>query len=304
VRFDERAPICATVTFCDQPGITLSLEGPKAPGPVQLVTAPSAEAISLDDPYALPKSVLIACGLGDELPSAYGIHLHAWSNLPRGSGLGGSSILAAAMVEAVTAFCQSENHPQQTMHRVLTVEQLLSTGGGWQDQLGGLLPGAKLLSSVPVSPLRVDIQPLPLDPDTCKALEKRLLIIDTGITRLAKNVLQRVVGGYLSRRYHATRTFRRLAAVAEQARDALGSGDLDSLSDLIAETWKLNQTLDPHCSNPAVDEKFRDLPGAWKLTGAGGGGFAIWLIPANLEPDTAKALAAERQLKVVDWHIA
>jgi fucokinase len=207
------------------------------------------------------------------------------------------------MIEAITAFCESTNDLQQTMHRVLTVEQLLSTGGGWQDQLGGLLPGAKLLSSVPVSPLRVDIQPLPLEENAAAALRDRLLVIDTGITRLAKNVLQRVVGSYLSRRHHATRTFRRLAAVAEQARDALGSGDLDTLGNLIAETWKLNQTLDPHCSNPAVDEKFSGLPGTWKLTGAGGGGFAIWLIPEDLSHDGAKTLATARGLTVMDWHI-
>ena len=179
-------------------------------------------------PYALPKTGADFLRPRRQLPTDFGIHLHAWSNLPRGSGLGGSSILAAAMVEALTEFCQAENDPQQTMHRVLTIEQLLSTGGGWQDQLGGLLPGAKLLSSVPVSPLRVDIQPITLEATAIDQLERRLLIIDTGITRLAKNVLQRVVGGYLSRRHHSTRTFRRLAAVAEQARDALGSGDLDA----------------------------------------------------------------------------
>ena len=257
----------------------------------------------MTDPYALPKAVLVACGLGEALPKEFGIHLRAWSHLPRGSGLGGSSILAAALVETLTQFCNQENNPQQTMHRVLHIEQLLSTGGGWQDQLGGLLSGAKLLSSVPVAPLSVDIQPLHLDRSVANELNKRLLVINTGITRLAKNVLQRVVSGYLSRRYHATATLNRLAAIAEQARDALGSGDLDRLGELISETWDLNQTLDPHCSNPAVDEKFQGLPGAWKLTGAGGGGFAVWLLPQDMPYSEACEIATKRGLRVMDWQL-
>lgn len=45
---------------------------------------------------------------------------------------------------------------------LLQVEQMLTTGGGWQDQAGGLLPGVKRCSSLAVLPLAVESAILPV----------------------------------------------------------------------------------------------------------------------------------------------
>lgn len=302
-RSTPRAPIWATASVTAQPGLTLEFPGHPALAPTHLTAMPSAEEIHLDDPFALPKAVCLACGIriGPGLP---GLHLSATSTLPQGSGLGGSSILAAACVQALARCCKVSDDPAQISRRVLLVEQILSTGGGWQDQLGGLMPGAKLLSSLPRSPLDIAIEPIPLAAETLTALGQRLLIIDTGITRLAKNVLQRVVGGYLSRRYFSLRSLSQLAAIAGQARDCLAQGDIDGLGESITEAWRLNQALDPHCSNPEVDQRFAGLPGHWKLTGAGGGGFAVWLAPSDWDGKEARIAATARGLHAIPWQLS
>lgn len=278
-----RAPIGASAAAVAEPGLHLALEGPGAPAPLSLPwTALHADGrFPLSDPYALPKAALVACGWagGGAGGAGCGLRLRAWSHLPKGSGLGGSSILAAAIVRALARLAGRDDGAAAIAALVLTVEQRLSTGGGWQDQLGGLLPGAKLLSALPRAPLAIAIDPVPLPPAVAAALRERLVVVDTGITRLARDVLQRVVGAYLGRSHHAVRALRRLAEVAVAARDALAGGDLAALDAAIREAWSLNQTLDPHCSNPAVDALFAGLPGAWKLAGAGGGGFALWLAP-------------------------
>ena len=75
------------------------------------------------------------------------VRLRVSRNLPQGSGLGTSSILAAALVAAVArVFGQdyaSQEEPGPLLHAVLRVEQLLSSGGGWQDQIGAMLGGIK-----------------------------------------------------------------------------------------------------------------------------------------------------------------
>lgn len=59
-----------------------------------------------------------------------------WSQLPQGSGLGGSSLLAGTLVSAMAVLL---GHPPPShshlVHATLTIEQRLTTGGGWQDQV-------------------------------------------------------------------------------------------------------------------------------------------------------------------------
>ena len=58
--------------------------------------------------------------------------------IPRGSGLGTSSILAGACVKAIFQYIGKEVTENELYSYVLCMEQLMSTGGGWQDQVGGL----------------------------------------------------------------------------------------------------------------------------------------------------------------------
>ena len=76
------------------------------------------------------------------------------------------------------------------IHAVMIVEQMLTTGGGWQDNAGGLVPGFKMTRSQASLPLKVEVEPLNLSEATVDAVTKRLLCIFSGKPRLAKNLLQ------------------------------------------------------------------------------------------------------------------
>jgi fucokinase len=75
-----------------------------------------------------------------------GFYCQPW---PQGSGLGTSSILAGAVVAACWTAAAAPYTRSDLVHAVLVVEQLLTTGGGWQDQVGGLHPGLSLGTSRP-----------------------------------------------------------------------------------------------------------------------------------------------------------
>lgn len=74
--------------------------------------------------------------------------------------------------------------------KVLHLEQLLTTGGGWQDQVGGLTPGIKVGHSRAELPLKIEVTFLKMTPETIRAFNDRLLLVYTGKTRLARNLLQ------------------------------------------------------------------------------------------------------------------
>lgn len=93
------------------------------------------------DPFALQKACLLACGIipaeGGRLDEILtrlggGFEMHSEvTNVPKGSGLGTSSILSAACVKAVFEFMGITYKEEELYAHVLVMEQIMSTGGGW-----------------------------------------------------------------------------------------------------------------------------------------------------------------------------
>lgn len=67
---------------------------------------------------------------------------------------------------------------------------LLLAGGGWQDQVGGLVPGLKIGRSKPQLPLKVEVEQIAIPKGFTHILNGHLLLLYTGKTRLARNLLQ------------------------------------------------------------------------------------------------------------------
>ncbi|CAL4937285.1 unnamed protein product [Urochloa decumbens] len=262
------------------------------------------------DPFRLVKSAIMVTGiLSHRILSKSGLNIRTWANVPRGSGLGTSSILAAAVVKGLFQVMEDDESDDNVARAVLVVEQIMGTGGGWQDQIGGLYPGIKCTQSFPGQPLRLQVAPLLASSQLIQDLEQRLLVVFTGQVRLAHQVLQKVVTRYLRRDNILISSIKRLAELAKIGREALMNGDIDELGGIMLEAWRLHQELDPFCSNKFVDELFAFADpycSGYKLVGAGGGGFAL-LLAKN--PGCAKELrqaldeSSTFDVKVYDWNI-
>ena len=148
----------------------------------------AAEAAALPSLGAQLEAVL--GGNGNGKGPGRGLHIVTWSLLPTGSGLGTSSILAAALLRALCVAAGRPYSDSSLTHAVLKLEQMLTTGGGWQDQVGGIYPGAKIARSPAALPLQVTTTPIALAPAVVELLNDHLLMIFTGRPRLARNLLQ------------------------------------------------------------------------------------------------------------------
>ena len=233
-------------------------------------------AFSFDDPFLLVKTALRITGFGGPGGITQGVRIRTEAAVPKGSGLGTSSILGAAVVRALQQLAGRADDTETVSDLVLVLEQQMRTGGGWQDQIGGLVPGVKCISSVPRRPLRIRVEPVPLMPEVAAELETRFVVAFTGQQRLARNILQRVVERYLRREARTLDAIRRLVELAEDGRAALAMGRLDDVGRVLGEAWDVLQQLTPECGNPYIDGLFRaleDLAVGGKLAGAGGGGF-------------------------------
>ncbi|HCT17343.1 MAG TPA: bifunctional fucokinase/L-fucose-1-P-guanylyltransferase [Ruminococcaceae bacterium] len=238
------------------------------------------------DPFALQKACLLACGIlpasGGNLDTILerlggGFEMHSEvTNVPKGSGLGTSSILSAATVKAVFEFTGIEYDDDKLYSTVLSMEQIMSTGGGWQDQVGGVTPGIKFITSQPGLEQKINVEHIQLSEKTKKELSERFAVIYTGQRRLARNLLRDVVGSYVGNEPRSLKAHRDIQKVAALMRFALERGDIDEFASLLNEHWGLSKMIDSGSTNTLIDQiimAIDDLADAKMICGAGGGGF-------------------------------
>ena len=209
-----------------------------------------------------------------------GIELTTLSAVPKGSGLGTSSILGAVIMAVVQKMMGHDLTAQDLFHAVLRLEQALTTGGGWQDQIGAVVGGVKVVSAEAGLVPQARVHYVPSDVLDPRVNNGQTLLYYTGITRLAKNILQQVVGNYLDRNRSAMATLARIRALPQQVSAAMAGKDLPAFGRLIDVAWRLNNELDPDSSNPAIETllgRLRPHLYGAKLLGAGGGGFLLMI---------------------------
>ena len=245
--------------------------------------------MQVGSPFSIPKAALVLAGfqpgfstesyasLEEQLKAfGSGMEITLLSAIPAGSGLGTSSILASTVLGAVADFCGLNWDKNEVCNRTLILEQLLTTGGGWQDQYGGVLRGVKLLQThagMDQSPL---VRWLPDYLFTGGEYQKCHLLYYTGITRTAKGILAEIVRSMF---LNSTEHLSILGGMKGHALDlyeAIQCGNFDEMGRLVGKSWKLNQALDPGTNPEAVEAIIRRIDDyclGYKLPGAGGGGY-------------------------------
>ena len=245
--------------------------------------------MQVGSPFSIPKAALVLAGfqpgfstesyvsLEEQLKAfGSGMEITLLSAIPAGSGLGTSSILASTVLGAISDFCGLNWDKNEICNRTLILEQLLTTGGGWQDQYGGVLRGVKLLQThagMDQSPL---VRWLPDYLFTGGEYQKCHLLYYTGITRTAKGILAEIVRSMF---LNSTEHLSILGGMKGHALDlyeAIQRGNFDEMGRLVGKSWKLNQALDPGTNPEAVETIIRRIDDyclGYKLPGAGGGGY-------------------------------
>ena len=240
-------------------------------------------------PFSIPKAALALAGFAPAFSAerfsslkvqleafGSGIELTLLSAIPAGSGLGTSSILAATVLGAVSDFCALAWDKNEIGRRTLVLEQLLTTGGGWQDQFGGVLQGVKLLQTQSGFEQNPVVRWLPSDIYNSPEYRPCHLLYYTGITRTAKQILAEIVRRMFLNNRDELLLLRQMKDHAMNMYEALQRQDFEQMGRLVRLTWEQNQLLDSGTNPEAVrrqTELIDDLCLGYKLPGAGGGGY-------------------------------
>ena len=258
-------------------------------------------------PFSIPKAALVLAGFGkgsghQDLQSQLesfgsGIELTLLSAIPAGSGLGTSSILAATVLGALNDFCGLGWDKNEIGHRTLMLEQMLTTGGGWQDQFGGVLGGVKLLQTGRGFDQSPRVRWLPNDLWLQPEYRPCHLLYYTGITRTAKQILAEIVRRMFLNHGGELALLREMKEHTMEMYEAIQENDFQRVGLLMRRTWQQNQLLDSGTNPPAVKaltDLIDDLCLSYKLPGAGGGGY-LYMIAKDSE-------AAARIKQILNTH--
>lgn len=240
-------------------------------------------------PFSIPKAALTLAGFAPEFSAenyasleehlkafGAGLEITLLAAIPAGSGLGTSSILASTVLGAINDFCGLAWDRNDICSYTLALEQLLTTGGGWQDQYGGVFPGVKLLQSEAGFEQNPLVRWLPDQLFTHPDYRDCHLLYYTGITRTAKGILAEIVSSmFLNSGPHLS-LLAEMKVHATDMSEAILRGNFENFAGLINKTWAQNQALDSGTNPPAVAaiiETIKDYTLGYKLPGAGGGGY-------------------------------
>ena len=251
-------------------------------------------------PFSIPKAALALCGFypdycAERYPSlavqlesfGCGMELTMLSAIPAGSGLGTSSILASTVLGALNDFCSLAWDKSEIGRRTLVLEQLLTTGGGWQDQFGGILRGVKLLQTQKGFEQTPLVRWLPDELYTGSEYAPCHLLYYTGITRTAKTLLAEIVRRMFLNHHDELMMLREMKEHTHALYETMQRGDFVGMGQAVRRTWQQNQAMDKGTNPPevkALTDMVDDLCLGYKLPGAGGGGY---LYMVAKDPDAA-----------------
>lgn len=288
VELNGQAPLQTFIKRCTEPHIVLrSIDL----GATEIVStyAELEDYARIGSPFSIPKAALSLAGFSNEFSTISfptlrcrleamggGLEITLLSAVGAGSGLGTSSILASTVLSALSDFCALGWNTGQICRYTLALEQLLTTGGGWQDQFGGVLPGIKLLQTAPGFAQDAAASWLPDQLFTDPEYSACHLLYYTGITRTAKTILADIVRGMMLNSGSHLSILADMKQLAVDMASAIQKRDWTGYCAMLRSSWELNKRLDSG-TNPEAVERIIALiapyAAACKLPGAGGGGY-------------------------------
>jgi D-glycero-alpha-D-manno-heptose-7-phosphate kinase len=198
---------------------------------------------------------------------------------PPGSGLGASSALVVALVEAYCAAFSLPLGRYDVARLAFQIERIdLRLLGGRQDHYAAAFGGVNFMEFLPSD--RVIVNPLRVATSYLTEFEASLIVCFTGQSH-ASAVIRDQVKSLTENNDNTLQAMHRLKADAIDMKQALLGGNIQEVAEVLNRSWKAKQRTSALVSNPAVERVFnlgmQNGAVAGKISGAGGGGFLMFM---------------------------
>ncbi|MGE0718268.1 MAG: dehydrogenase [Alphaproteobacteria bacterium] len=250
-------------------------------------------ALPIDGRLDLPKAVynrVVRDFLGGHAPA---LRIATLADAPPGSGLGASSTLAVAVLQAFRELFGLPLDAWKVARLAYAVERGdLGLAGGRQDQYASAFGGFNFMEFGKAGDVRVT--PVPVAPATLAALEAQIVLCFTGVSRESAAIIAEQAANVRAGVARSLAATHRLKASAFAMRDALAAGDLARVAATLRDGWTSKRDMAHAISNARIEEVLAAATAAGahagKVSGAGGGGYMMFLATADRRAAVVTAL--------------
>lgn len=224
------------------------------------------------------------------------------ADMPASSGLGSSSCFAVGMLNLIARLKNERPTKLDLALRAIHLErELLQENVGVQDQMHASFGGINRFDFDAES---YRITPILLRGDSLQYLLESLVLVHTGVTRHASQVVASQVAR--TREGAIDASLERLLDIVDEGekvlRESTGRVLVTRIGQMLHDSWVVKKTLSPHVSSEAIDglyERSRDAGAiGGKLCGAGGGGFLLMVVPAEQKIAFIETMQPQRVIPV------
>lgn len=223
------------------------------------------------------------------------IKVTSYVDAPPGSGLGSSSALVVALVEAFTHHLSAPLGPYDIAHLAFQIERHdLNLAGGKQDQYAATFGGTNFIEFHAGD--RVIVNPLRVAPAVLNELETSMVICFTGVSRRSEAIIVEQQRRMTAAANSAIDSLHRLKEDAIEMKQALLGGQIPRMAAILNRSWEAKKQTACGISTGPI-EAMRDIAFAHgavggKVSGAGGGGFMMFIVPPERRITVLRALNA------------
>ena len=235
--------------------------------------------------FSLHHAVMQAAGIGPETALADGIRLTVQvSGLVKGSGLGVSSILLFGCFSVLSDLCGLGYSEDDLLTKTFIAEQMMRTGGGWQDQGALIGGGVKTVSAPPGVPQRISVVQTEASPDFLRRLSDRMVLIPTGRRHFGRFIVTDVMHRYLTG--ETPSVFQEIKALNRPLTESVRNGDMALFADTVNAHSECLTRLSPFIYGDellSLRQEIMRYADACCICGAGGGGY-LWAVRKETVP--------------------
>ena len=230
--------------------------------------------------FNLHKAVLEITGITKHTRFGHGFRLTTKvSEIDKGSGLGTSSILLGGCIRALGRLFGTEYSDSEIIKMVFVAEQIMKTGGGWQDQVGGMFPSLKVATTASGADQIPDIQQVALSETFRKFFSEKLVLIPTGQRHFGRFIVNDVVNRYLDNISEAAEGYCEIRTLNSQLLESIKNDDTKGFIICLNRHYDILKKISPMVSDKNIEKLahrcLENVADAVSVCGAGGGGYIL-----------------------------
>jgi D-glycero-alpha-D-manno-heptose-7-phosphate kinase len=253
---------------------------------------PSALQLEIDGEASLIKGVYNRVVRDFNIPPL-SFKITTYNDAPAGSGLGTSSTMVVCILKAFVEWKSLPLGDYEIAKLAYEIERKdLQLSGGKQDQFAAAFGGFNYIEFLKDDV--VIVNPLKIKRWIIDELEASMLLYFTGRSRSSAAIIDEQQKNTQQKNSEAIEAMHRIKQSAVDTKLALLKGDIDAFANILQDAWENKKKMANGITNPviqkAMDVAIHAGAKAGKVSGAGGGGFIMFVVEPTRKKEVEEAL--------------